>query len=1205
MDDKKSVISGLVEDAITGLGLDFDEEPVNKAGVFDRGFGVVSSSDKRGAVGSVGEGDERDNNGGNVVAGNGAKMEEEPVRWFSELTNDDVLIAGGKGASLGEMYQNKFPVPPGFVVSAKSFNYFISKNGIKERIYEILEGLDRDDTEELHKASKEIRELIEKQEMPKDLEEEILESYKILGSEKVDERGVSATALQILKNAQEPIFVSVRSSATTEDLVDASFAGQQESFLNVKGDASLIDHVKRCFSSLYTPRAIFYRSKKGFSEREALLAVVVQKMIDSEKSGVVFSKNPIRSDESIAIEAVFGLGEGIVSGRIKPDNYVVSNDLKIEDVKVADKKIAVVRAASGENGIAKLNRERSNQQVLTNGEILEVADFAQKLEKHYGKPQDIEFAVEMNKVYILQSRPITTVHKEQEEGEELSGNVLLEGLGASPGVGIGVVRIIKEMGDLEKIKKGDVLVTEMTNPDMVVGMQKSVAIVTDEGGLTSHASIVSREMGIPCIVGTGEATAKLKEGMKITVDGRSGRVYEGEVGESSVAEVKEAVKTDKVNLKVIVDLPEFAERAARSGVEGVGLMRLEGVIASFSKHPLYYEKNGTLEEYSGLLAEGIGKIIKHFRKMWIRASDIRTDEFSSLEGSPEREINPMLGFHGVRFSLKHPDILKAELMAIRKVAELNPEKKIGIMFPQIISIEEVRKCKEYFDEIKTDNMEFGVMIETPASVQIIDEICDEVEFISFGTNDLTQFTLAVDRGEDNVQYLYNELHPAIFSQIKKVIEACKKKNVETSICGQAGSKKEMVKFLVNAGIDSISVNADAAHDIAILINELVGEVVEVEKVDEGVEGEVVGGVEKVDEGIEGRSEVEVDGGLGVDEGVEVGVDGGLGVDGVVGGGGLVAEDKIGVKVDGGVENKGEVNEEAEVDEVAKEEVKVEEKEGEVVEKLGEEENNQEFSKEMEEVRKEVAPKEGEQVLEIEVEEVGKVERVGELDIDELKREKKRLKNRERRNKKKEKMRRLKAEGKWSKKGGMDLEFGKNVKDDKNIELERSSEEIVVEEKSDQNLLDSGKIEFKAERSGIDKEDLEPNIGPIEPFNDLSRVKREGEEIQERVEEDNEDKIEENERAEDKIETNVEEVSLEEEKEDKVMEELGDVLDRSGGKDFEGDVKESGEERVKEDIKEISDSLDEGKDKESVEVYKPEVKEEREEKKEYKYDFDDF
>ena len=224
-------------------------------------------------------------------------------------------------------------------------------------------------------------------------------------------------------------------------------------------------------------------------------------------------------------------------------------------------------------------------------------------------------------------------------------------------------------------------------------------------------------------------------------------------------------------------------------------MRLEGVIASSGKHPLLYEKNGNLEDYSKLLEEGIGKIAKQFKSVWIRASDIRTDEFSSLEGAPEREINPMLGFHGVRFSLKHPEILKAELNAIKEVADYNPEKKFGIMFPQIITIEEVKEVKKYFEEVKSSNMEFGVMIETPASVQIIEDICEEVDFISFGTNDLTQFTLAVDRGEENVQYLYNELHPAVISQIKKVITACKEKNVVTSICGQAGSKKEMVKIL--------------------------------------------------------------------------------------------------------------------------------------------------------------------------------------------------------------------------------------------------------------------------------------------------------------------------------------------------------------------------------------------------------------------------
>jgi phosphoenolpyruvate-protein kinase (PTS system EI component) len=812
---------------------------------------------------------------------------------------------------------------------------------------------------------------------------------------------------------------------------------------------------------------------------------------------------------------------------------------------------------------------------LSRGEILEIAEYAKSLEKHYGKPQDIEFAVEMNKMYILQSRPITTVHKEIEDDKELSGTVLLEGLGASPGVGIGVVRIIREMSELEKIKKGDVLVTEMTNPDMVVGMQKSVAIVTDEGGLTSHASIVSREMGIPCIVGTGEATSKLKDGMKITVDGRNGKVYEGEVGESSVAEVKEAVKTEKVNLKVIVDLPEYAERAARSKVDSVGLMRLEGVIASFSKHPLYYEKHEKLDEYSGLLSEGIGKIMKHFRKMWIRASDIRTDEFSSLEGSPEREINPMLGFHGVRFSLKHPEILKAELNAIRDVAVKNPEKKIGIMFPQIISIEEVRKCKEYFEEIKTENMEFGVMIETPASVQIIEEICDEVQFISFGTNDLTQFTLAVDRGEDNVQYLYNELHPAIFSQIRHVIKVCKRKNVESSICGQAGSKSEMVKFLVNEGIDSISVNADAALDISNLINEIANRVGS--RVEENVgsnEKDSVGVVENVDE----------------------------------------------VKVVEEVISNSESNVlDKSVDEPKKE--------------IG----DQNFSKEMGEAKKELRPIKGGQVLEVEVEDVNKInktEEIGEMDLDELRRERKRLRNRERRKKKKEKMKKMKAEGKWDKKGGMDLEFGKNIKKDENIELEMKDEEIVVEEKSDQNLLDDNKIEFMAERSGIDGDDLEHNIGPIEPFNDLSRIEREGEEIQDRVDKDNESKIEENKRLADKVETNLEISDVEGEKENNLMGELREVLDRSEGKNFEGKVEDNidknkavveenaadnesndgkNEDKDVEEDNNEKNSGDDGRygeeddlEKESVGVYKPEeVVEQKREDNKYKYDFDDF
>ncbi|MEK6872466.1 MAG: phosphoenolpyruvate synthase [Nanoarchaeota archaeon] len=742
------------------------------------------------------------------------------IKWFSEINNKDVKIVGGKGASLGEMFNNSFPVPAGFVITAQAYEYFV--NQIQERIKKIIEKTNVENTEELNKSSGEIRTLIEKQGLPKELRDEIIEAYRILSTEKISNYGINENALNILRTSKEPIFVSVRSSATTEDLADASFAGQQESFLNIKGESNLIEYIKKCFSSLYTPRAIYYRNKKGFFKSS--IAVVIQKMINSEKSGVVFSKDPIKQTEDIVIEAVFGLGEGIVSGKINPDYCLVSRELKIKELKVANKKIAIVRTGSGENEIVKLSEEKSMKQVLTTSEILEIVDYALKLEEHYKKPQDIEFAVESGEVFIIQSRPITTLGKKYEslesKGNELKGNVILQGLAASPGIGVGIVKIIRNVEDLVKIKKGDILVTKMTNPDMVVSMQKSMAIVTDDGGITSHAAIVSREMGIPAVVGTNEATKILKEGMKITVDGFNGIVYEGEVSESKSVEIKKVVETKRIKLKVILDLPDFAYRAAETGINSVGLLRLEGIIASSGKHPLLFEKEDNLLEYSKLLENGIHKIAQYFNSIWIRTSDIRTDEFSSLQGAPEKEINPMLGFHGVRFSLKHPKILMVELEAIKNVALNFPEKKFGVMFPQIINIDEVKKAKEYFEKFKTSNMEIGVMIETPASVQIIESISDLVNFVSFGTNDLTQYTLAVDRGEENVQYLYDDFHPAIFSQIKKVIDVCRRKRVETSICGQAGSKKEMVEFLFRKGINSISVNADAAHEISLFIKSL-------------------------------------------------------------------------------------------------------------------------------------------------------------------------------------------------------------------------------------------------------------------------------------------------------------------------------------------------------------------------------------------------
>jgi pyruvate, water dikinase len=742
------------------------------------------------------------------------------IAWLSELSKEDIKFVGGKGANLGEMFNAKFPVPQAFVVTTEAFYYFLKKTGIEQSINDVLNRIDVDDTHSLTEKAKEIREMITESTMPEDLSSEILEAYDHFNVDLDDLKG-SPGALAILKSAREAVFVSVRSSATAEDLAGASFAGQQESFINVKGNEELIEKVKRCFASIFTARSIFYRKKKGFDGLVGI-AAIVQKMINSDKSGVMFSKHPVKNTEEVLIESVFGQGEGIVSGKIKPDHHVVSRELNIKEEFISDKKLAIVRTSGGQTKTIQLTPEKSKQRALKTYEVKQLAEYAIKLENHYESPQDIEFAIEGEDIYILQTRPITTLKERSTKKEEFEGQLLTEGMAASPGVASGVVKIIHSMDDLDKIKQGDVLVTTMTNPDMVVSMQKASAIVTSEGGVTAHAAIVSREMGIPAIVGAQDALDVLKEGQEITVDGFNGKVFEGKAQNKKV-EIKPVVDT-KLRIKVLVDLPQFAERAAKTEADGIGLVRLEGLIASAGKHPVAYEKEDKLDEYKEMLKDGLGKIAETFigKPIWVRSSDIRSDEYANLEGAPEEiEKNPMLGNHGIRFSLKHPGIFKAELQAIKDLADKGH--KFGVMFPQVISVEEVKQARAIFNEMNINNVKFGVMVETPAAAVLIKDICNEgIDFISFGTNDLTQYTLAIDRGNEDVQYIYDETNWAVKKLISRVIRECKAQNVETSICGQAGSKKEMVEFLFKCGIDSVSVNADVAREISEFVRELEG-----------------------------------------------------------------------------------------------------------------------------------------------------------------------------------------------------------------------------------------------------------------------------------------------------------------------------------------------------------------------------------------------
>jgi pyruvate,water dikinase len=750
----------------------------------------------------------------------------ERIRWFKDISKEDVEIVGGKGANLGEMTNAGLPIPPGFVITAQTYKEFIEKTKIKDKILGKLKGLDVEDTAKLQKTAKEIQELISSTPIPKDIQEEIKDNYGLVGAHR------KSGAKEIMEGKEE--FVACRSSATAEDLPEASFAGQQATFLNIKGKEEVVEATRECWASLFTARAIYYRKKNNFPTEKVYIAVVVQKMVNSDKSGVMFSINPATNDDTeIMIEGAFGLGEAVVSGAVNPDLYIIDKkSLKIKKTEVKEQKIKIIKdPETGKTITKKLTKEEEAKQVCNDKEIRELARLAKKIEKHYGKPQDMEWAIEGDNIYIVQARAVTTFKKKEkkevtEEIKEIEEKVLTKGETASPGVASGKVRIIKDISELDKIKSGDIMVTTMTTPDMVPAMQKAAAIVTNEGGLTCHAAIVSREMGIPCIVGTGNATEVLKDGQEVTVHATHGMVYAGKVKEEkpkeeAAAPAAPAEIITATQIKVIMDLPDFAEKAAkRTNADGVGLVRLEIMIAQGGIHPAEYIRSGKREDYIKLLMNGIRGIAKAFtgKPVWVRTSDMRTDEYRNLKGADKepKETDPMIGWHAIRRALDEPEILKAEFEAVKRLHD-EGLKNVGVMIPFVIRTREVREAKKIMREVglePCEDVQFGVMIETPASCWIIEDICKEgICFISFGTNDLTQLTLGIDRNNERIAKLFDEMHAAVLGEMKMVIDTCKKYNVMTSICGQAGSRPEMAKFLVKAGIDSISANPDAVHEI--------------------------------------------------------------------------------------------------------------------------------------------------------------------------------------------------------------------------------------------------------------------------------------------------------------------------------------------------------------------------------------------------------
>ncbi|MCD6387115.1 MAG: phosphoenolpyruvate synthase [Methanophagales archaeon] len=796
-------------------------------------------------------------------------MVGELVRWFEELGKEDVVLVGGKAANLGELASKiKVPVPPGFAITAEAYRYFIDYNDIKGRLNKILSGIDVRDVQKLREKSAEIRELIESGEFPADLEAEIVKNYEKLG-ERV--------------GMKEP-FVAVRSSATAEDLPGASFAGQQETFLDVRGSEAVLTAVKKAFSSLFTPRAIAYRVEKGFAHEKVALCAVVQKMVRSRSAGVMFTLNPVSGDaDVVVIEGSWGLGEMIVQGTVRPDRFFVrKEDLSIvkREIGYKDKMLTRKEGSAGGTIEKEVPADLREKPCLTDEQVRKLAEIGIKIERHYGTPQDIEWAVDddTDEIFILQARPETVwsvkaaaeATKEEaggavavsgcgipeeavsgEEGGVAEGKIILKGLAASPGIAHGKVQVVRDVSEIEDFEEGRILVTRMTSPDWVPAMRKAKAIITDEGGMTCHAAIVSRELGIPAIVGTGNATSVLKDGQEITVDAKRGIVYAGfvSIGEEAAVAAEEAkavpergtapavISAEEIARFVVtatkvycnLGVPEIAEKVAALPVDGVGLMRVEFIISThIGEHPLKLIEEGKEQKFIDALADGIAAVGRAFypRPVVMRFSDFKTNEYRALRGGEKYEIeeaNPMLGWRGASRYIdpEFEPAFRLELKALKKVRDEMGLKNVWVMVPFCRTVREMELTLKLMAEEgleRSRDFKVWLMCEIPSNVILVDEFSRLVDGFSIGSNDLTQLTLGVDRDSEKLAPLFDERDEAVKRAIAYFIRKAHKNGCTVSICGQAPSVyPEFTEFLVRCGIDSVSVNPDAVVSTRMLI----------------------------------------------------------------------------------------------------------------------------------------------------------------------------------------------------------------------------------------------------------------------------------------------------------------------------------------------------------------------------------------------------